>query len=141
MLPISQCSCIVLAWPPHPPHSEKPHEPSFNERVLWALLRNRRLDDLKFRRQVPIGPYIADFVCFARRLIVEADGPLHDPEPDAVRDAWLRSQGFRVLRFPNSRITLYPELVSDEIRAAAGIEPFPSSGPSGHLLPQGEKEL
>jgi very-short-patch-repair endonuclease len=115
-------------------------EPAFNERVLWTLLRNRRLDDLKFRRQVPIGRYIADFVCFARRLIVEADGPMHDAIADAARDAWLHGQGFRVLRFPNSRITLYPELVLDEIRAAAGIEPFPSSVPSGHLLPQGEKE-
>jgi very-short-patch-repair endonuclease len=114
-------------------------EPTFNERLLWNLLRNRRLEDLKFRRQVPVGPYVADFMCYAHRLIVEADGPQHDPAADAVRDAWLRGQRFRVLRIPNSRITLYPELVLDEIRAAAGIEPYPSSGPSGHLLPQGEK--
>ena len=115
-------------------------EPTFNERLLWNLLRNRRLADLKFRRQVPIGPYVADFLCYAHRLIIEADGPQHDPPADAVRDAWLRDQQFRILRFPNSRITLYPELVLDEIRAAAGIQPYPSSGPSGHLLPQGEKE-
>jgi very-short-patch-repair endonuclease len=76
-------------------------EPTATERLLWKLLRDRRLEHLKFRRQTPIGPYIADFVCFERRLIVEADGPFHDPERDAARDAWLRGQSFRVLRFSN----------------------------------------
>jgi very-short-patch-repair endonuclease len=117
------------------------HEPTFNERALWKLLRDRRLGDLKFRRQVPIGPYIVDFICYAQRLIVEADGPFHDPEHDAIRDAWLGGQQFRVLRFPNSRIMLYPHEVLDEIRAAAGIEPYASSGASRHLLPQVEKGL
>jgi very-short-patch-repair endonuclease len=112
-------------------------EPTFNERVLWKLLRNRRLDDLKFRRQVPIGPYIADFVCFGSRLVVEADGPLHDPVADAERDAWLNRQGFVVLRFRNSQISQEPEAVLADILAAAN----PSSGPSGHLLPQGEKDV
>ena len=94
-------------------------EPTFTERALWTLLRDRRLAGLKFRRQVPLGRYIVDFVCFAERLVVEADGPLHDPERDAVRDAWLRSQHFRVLRFPNDRITLYPDGVLDEICGAS----------------------
>ena len=111
-------------------------EPAFNERVLWKLLRNRRLDDLKFRRQVPIGPYIVDFVCFAARLVVEADGPLHDPVSDACRDAWLRREGFTLLRFPNSQVSQEPEIVLAGILAVAN----PSSGPSGHLLPQGEKD-
>jgi very-short-patch-repair endonuclease len=97
-------------------------EPTFNERALWKLLRNRRLADLKFRRQVPIGPYIADFACFSHRLIVEADGPLHDAEADAVRDAWLRSQQFRVLRFSNREITLYRDEVLDRICAAVGLQ-------------------
>jgi very-short-patch-repair endonuclease len=113
---------------------------TFNERVLWKLLRNRRLEGVKFRRQVPVGPYIVDFICFEQRLIVEADGPMHDAEHDSARDAWLRGQRFRVLRFPNAQITLHPDLVLDEIRAAAGIEPYPSSGASRHLLPQGEKD-
>jgi very-short-patch-repair endonuclease len=99
-------------------------EPAFNERTLWKLLRDRRLEGLKFRRQVPLGPYIVDFVCYARRLIVEADGPTHEDSPtDPVRDDWLRRQGFQVLRFTNRRITLYPYLVLDEIRERAGLAP------------------
>jgi len=79
-------------------------EPSLNERRLWKLLRDRRLEDLKFRRQFELGRYIVDFICLRHRIIVEADGPHHDPAADAVRDAWLVSQNFRVLRFPNSKI-------------------------------------
>ena len=75
-----------------------------NERRLWRLLRDRRLEGLKFRRQVRLGRYVVDFICLRHRLIVEADGPHHDPAADAERDAWLVSQNFRVLRFPNSMI-------------------------------------
>lgn len=78
--------------------------PAVHERRLWALLRDRRLEGLKFRRQMVIGPYVADFVCLRHRLIVEADGPFHDPVRDAERDAWLTGQNFRVLRFPNGMI-------------------------------------
>jgi len=76
------------------------------ERVLWRLLRAHRLADFKFRRQVPIGPYIADFVCFEHRLVVELDGGQHADalEQDAGRDAWLGDQGFRVLRFWNNEV-------------------------------------
>lgn len=93
--------------------------PALNERRLWKLLRDRRLADLKFRRQVVLGRYIADFVCFRHRLIVEADGPHHeDRAGDAVRDAWLRGQGFRVLRFPNRQIETGRERVVAAILAA-----------------------
>ena len=117
------------------------HEPTATERLLWKLLRHRRLEHLKFRRQMPIGPYIADFVCLERRLIVEADGPFHDPERDAVRDAWLRGQSFRGLRFSNHEIATFPDAVLDEIRLATDtlrplIRPL-----RGHLLPQGEKGI
>jgi very-short-patch-repair endonuclease len=115
-------------------------EPAFTERLLWKLLRDRRLDGLKFRRQVPIGPYVADFVSLRHRLIVEADGPLHDADHDARRDDWLRSQHFRVLRFPNALITLYPDVVLDEIRQAAGVARPLIRPLRGHLLPQGEKD-
>jgi very-short-patch-repair endonuclease len=96
--------------------------PVLTERRLWALLRDRRLDGLKFKRQVPIGPYIVDFVAFRHRFVVEADGPLHDAERDRERDDWLKSQSFRVLRFSNAQIELWPERIMDEIRTVAGLE-------------------
>jgi very-short-patch-repair endonuclease len=80
--------------------------PAYNAAKLWRLLRDQRLEGLKFRRQVPLGPHVADFVSFRHRLIIEADGPAHltSVEYDLARDAWLHSQGFRVLRFPNEMI-------------------------------------
>jgi len=95
-------------------------EPTFTERALWALLRNRRLAGLKFRRQVPLGDYVVDFLCPAHHLVVEADGPMHDLQRDAVRDAWLQSRRWRVLRFPNDQIGLYPDSVLDDICKATG---------------------
>jgi very-short-patch-repair endonuclease len=92
------------------------------ERKLWGVLRAKRLDGLKFRRQVPIGAYVVDFLCLRHRLIVEADGPFHDPEQDAVRDAWLRSQGFRVLRFTNSEIDASDNVLG-RILAAVEVPP------------------
>jgi very-short-patch-repair endonuclease len=93
--------------------------PSATERRLWKLLRDRKLEGLKFRRQVPIGPYFADFVCLSCRIIVEADGPLHDEDHDAKRDAWLASQRFLVLRFPNRIIEGDPQGVFAAVLAAA----------------------
>ena len=94
-------------------------EPSAIEALLWRLLRDRRLEGLEFRRQVPIGRYVVDFVCLRHRLIVEADGPFHDPDADAQRDSWLRGQGFRVLRFDNGLISARRELVLQTIEDAA----------------------
>ena len=72
------------------------------EKKLWYALRDRRFENFKFRRQVPIGKYIADFVCQDCKLIVEVDGSQHeDSEHDKERDAWLTSVGYRVLRFWN----------------------------------------
>ena len=94
-------------------------EPALYERRLWAILRDRRLEGLKFRRQVVIGRYVADFVCLRHRLIVEADGPHHgDRAEDAARDDFLRGQGFRVLRFPNQQIENRPHEVLAVIIAA-----------------------
>jgi very-short-patch-repair endonuclease len=61
--------------------------PAATERLLWRLLRDKQVDGLKFRRQVPLGPYIADFACMRHRIVIEADGPFHDAEGDAKRDA------------------------------------------------------
>lgn len=71
------------------------------ERALWYALRNRRFMGLKVRRQVPIGPFIADFYCADHRLIIEADGIGHGSLRDIDRDRWLSAQGFRVLRVAN----------------------------------------
>ncbi len=80
--------------------------PTEAEHRLWNILRAKRLPPLKWRRQVRFDDrFIADFVCFAHRLIVEADGGQHgDCGPDAVRDAWFAEQGFNVLRFWNNDI-------------------------------------
>ena len=78
------------------------------EKFVWTQLRSRRFAGYKFRRQAQIGPYIADFICFECRLIVELDGAHHaDPEKrahDERRTNWLAKQGFRVLRFANEAV-------------------------------------
>lgn len=74
------------------------------ERVLWFALRDRRLNGLKFRRQVPLGPFVADFFCAECHLILEADGAQHDPAFDATRDAHLAALGYRTLRVSNHDI-------------------------------------
>jgi very-short-patch-repair endonuclease len=106
--------------------------PVLYERRMWALLRGRHLDGLKFQRQRVIGRYIVDFVCFRHRLIVEADGPQHeDRVEDAARDAWLAGQGFRVLRFRNSQIENHRHEVIAAICAAAIRSPSPLAGGGG----------
>ncbi len=92
------------------------------ERKLWLILRSRRLADLKWRRQVPIGPYIVDFVCLQARIVVECDGSQHAGSlRDEKRDAWLEREGFVVLRFWNHEILQTPGVVTDTIRARAGL--------------------
>ncbi|MFC0306244.1 endonuclease domain-containing protein [Rhizorhabdus histidinilytica] len=68
---------------------------------LWSRLKSSQLDGFKFRRQIVLEPYIADFFCASIGLVIEVDGDTHDPEADAVRDANLLRQGFTVLRFTN----------------------------------------
>ena len=96
------------------------------ERRMWARLRDGRLNGLKFRRQVPIGSAIADFVCFERMLIVELDGGQHADNPDdARRDAELARRGFRVLRFWNDTVLRDTESVLGAIWTAAQGGPIP----------------
>ena len=75
------------------------------ERALWLLLRSRRLAEYKFRRQHSVGPYVADFYCFAARLVIEVDGAQHytadGMADDDVRTRYLEAAGLRVLRFTN----------------------------------------
>jgi very-short-patch-repair endonuclease len=75
------------------------------ERKLWYALRDRRFSEFKFRRQVPVAPFIADFVCFEARLVIELDGGQHaDSLGDKQRDRWFAVNGFRVLRFWNNDV-------------------------------------
>ena len=91
------------------------------EQALWELLRGRRLAGLKFRRQQPLGPFVADFYCREQQLVVEADGPIHEQrrERDAERDAWLAAQGMWVLHFTNEVIFEHPRRVCVAIVRAA----------------------
>ena len=94
------------------------------ERHLWRLLRDRRLNGIKFRRQVPIGPFVADFASIQHRLIIELDGSQHAENPrDARRDAFLADQGWRVLRFWNNDMTGNAEGVLEAIQQAAALTP------------------
>ncbi len=92
------------------------------ERRLWARLGAKRLAGVKFRRQQPIGPYIADFVCFEHGLIVELDGGHHQSSEqlahDKKRTAWLESQGFRVLRFWDNEVLSNTEGVLEKLYEA-----------------------
>jgi very-short-patch-repair endonuclease len=87
---------------------------------MWILLRDRRLSGFKFRRQHHIRGYLVDLSCFARRLVVELDGPIHDTqkEADAERQAVIESFGYRVLRFKNDEVLDDPTSVLECLIAA-----------------------
>ena len=107
--------------------------------ALWRILRAKRLDACKFKRQMTVGPYIADFVCYGSRLIIEADGSQHaESESDARRTAWLESQGFQVLRFWNADILQRPDDIAQTIYATLGA-PSPRSPSASRPLPRGER--
>jgi len=75
------------------------------ERKLWQMLRNRRFASAKFRRQVPLGRYVADFLSFEKRIVIEVDGGQHaGSASDVTRDHWFRRQGFTVLQFWNNDV-------------------------------------
>jgi very-short-patch-repair endonuclease len=92
--------------------------PTDAERRLWSRLRRRQLDGCRFRRQVPLGPYVVDFACLAARLVIEIDGGQHtwQAENDAARTSWLEAKGFRVLRFWNNDVHGNLEGVLDAVR-------------------------
>ncbi len=90
------------------------------ERRFWQMVRGRQIDGCRFRRQVPIGRYIADFVCHEARLIIEIDGGQHDPaSPEEIeRGRFLVGQGYRMLRFWNNEISQNPKGVLTSITEA-----------------------
>jgi len=96
------------------------------ERLVWSFLKAKQVDGLKFKRQAPIGNYIADFVCFDAKLIIEIDGGQHSSETskDFKRTGWLQSQGFKVLRFWNNDVLRNTDAVMTMIwENAAGTAP------------------
>jgi very-short-patch-repair endonuclease len=108
------------------------HSATDAERALWAKLRNRQLDGLKFRRQCPLGPYTVDFVCFERQLVIEVDGGHHTAAAaqNALRTRWLRERGYTVLRFWNNEVLGNMAGVLTRISESLGLHPHPGSLPS-----------
>ena len=97
--------------------------PTESEELLWGALRGRRLDRIKFRRQVPVGRYIADFVCAEAMLVVEIDGSQHaNSAYDIERAVTLKANGFRVLQFWNDEVLRELNSVCDTIIAFARDE-------------------
>ena len=87
------------------------------ERAMWRLLRDRRLAGSKFRRQVPIGPYVVDFLSFDHRLVVEVDGGQHAASArDQRRDVWFAENGYRTLRFWNNDVLANAEGVFSRLQ-------------------------
>jgi very-short-patch-repair endonuclease len=127
--------------PPEPPRKGRPTSrarslatklrkaPTEAERRLWRLLREKLpLNGTHFRRQAPIGPYVADFCALKARLVIEVDGNQHGEDATAAhdlrRDAFLRAEGFKVLRFSNRQVFTEPDMVIDTIFAALGDRAF-----------------
>ena len=92
------------------------------EDILWRHLRRLEIKGSHFRRQVPIGPYVADFACLKERLIIEGDGSQHGEDDnsrrDEVRTRWLNSEGYRVMRFWNNDVMSNTESVMEAIHDA-----------------------
>ncbi len=93
------------------------------ERLLWSRLRAGRIAGIRFRRQEPIGPVVADFCCVAAKLVIEVDGDSHDnPETDAHRAAFLTERGWRMLRFTNDEVLRDLDWAVDRIAEAVGVD-------------------
>ena len=92
-------------------------KPTDAEQRLWRHLRDRHIGGFKFRRQQPLGRCIVDFVNLERKVVVEVDGGQHALDPgDKLRDEWLRSEGYQVLRFWDNQVFSELESVLENIR-------------------------
>jgi very-short-patch-repair endonuclease len=92
------------------------------ERRLWSALRNRQIEGCKFRFQATIGPFVADFLCVEKLLIVEVDGGQHNEEIDRGRTCFLQDRGYRVLRFWNNDVLENLEGVVAVIKSALAAD-------------------
>ena len=98
------------------------------ERALWQAISARKMSGVRFNRQVPIGPFICDFVARSIGLVIEVDGGQHGDDADADRTKYIEAQGFRVIRFWNNEVLTNPEGVV--ARIAGVIADMPSPNPS-----------
>jgi len=100
--------------------------PTNAERTLWRHLRLRQIHGHKFRRQRSIGPYIVDFVCLEKKVVIEVDGGQHSRRNsyDGKRDTWLRAKGFRVLRFWDHEVLTQIDDVKESIWQALNTPPL-----------------
>ena len=106
------------------------------EKYLWKYLRGRQFEGFKFRRQHPIGKYIADFINLERKIIIEVDGGQHfENKKDMLRDKWLEEQGYEVLRFWDNEVLTNIEGVLESIRKKL----YPPLTPTLSL--RGEREV
>jgi very-short-patch-repair endonuclease len=98
------------------------------EKALWLHLRAKQFRGVKFRRQAPIGRYVVDFVCHARKLVIEVDGGQHaaDKSRDQERELWLTEQGYSIMRFWNNEILENIEGVLEKIEEKLSPSPSPS---------------
>jgi very-short-patch-repair endonuclease len=118
------------------------NNPTDAERLLWSQLRLWQLDGHKFRRQQPLGPYIVDFVCLEKRVVVEVDGGQHaqDASLDAKRDRWLRDEGFVVLRFWNNDVLKNIDSVKEQVYKTLQSTPYLNPSPQGGRRKRGGAE-
>lgn len=107
------------------------------ERKLWFALRDRRFAQYKFRRQVPVGPFIADFVCYDARVVVEVDGGQHSGSGgDMRRDQWLAENKFQTLRFWNNDVLSNLDgVLTVVLNALEEATPHPARAARGHPSP------
>lgn len=98
------------------------------ERVLWKAISRRQLEGWKFSRQMPLGPYVADFLCREASLVIELDGVSHDARQseDRRRDGYLKKQGYQTLRFSNADVLSNLEGVLMAILAVLNSDPSPA---------------
>lgn len=122
---------------PHPFAQKLRTNQTDAEKLFWRQVQNRALENFKFRRQVPFGKYILDFVCFEAKLVVEIDGGQHnESKTDDVRDEFLRREGFLVKRYWNNEVLENIEGVMSDLSHFLTLFKKP---PHPNPLPQGER--
>lgn len=107
------------------------------EEALWKVVRNRQVDNYKFRRQHAIAGYIPDFVCLEKQLIIEIDGEYHNQEEqrkfDEARTEWLNENGYSIIRFSNEEVLNNINVVIDKIKDSLRSSPLPGRGVGGEV--------